>query len=686
MLNDRKTSELLSKSFHGELSADEEVELKKSVSESSDSQSFAKLSRLIQDSVADFANASASGDPSVGPGLSVAAKDRLRSSVREAKRLSAGGTVDVPVPLDLSKSSAAAAPGDHRESVARFTLLRKIGEGGLGTVWLARDEMLKRTVALKEMLPEKAESPKHLLRFQREATITGFLEHPNVVPLYMSGENPVTGKPFYAMRFVGKQTLADKIAEYHARVEVAQAESIDLHRLLGVFLDICQAIAYSHSRGVVHRDLKPENVALDNFGQVIVLDWGIAKLVSDGELAIQSSLNPCTADDCSLTNTMAGEVVGTPLYMAPEQAAGDLDSVDQRTDVYGLGAILFAILTGLAPHEKTGHELQGSQVSELLTAIKDRDAPLPRELNPNVPRDLEAICVRALSRLRYSRHTSAQELAEDVERWMAGQQEKQQMYGTMRMEGRDLRTKLASCIRGFGTNVRFMSTLPPIQGLIDSASGIDKEGETIWRERLVTIFRGLLRSNSDFSAVTYSRVQDGQVSELCRVERPSLELEARSVPRSRLATGPLSEFGQTVMRKMPDDVHVAIHRCETPEDCLAQLKLEAGVPVFDSEEEPFGMVVIEGDFLRLATDQLQAQSRTSDKVLVIDASGHIILEEGGVPLGTCRIAEAIEHWPRVRESLSLHHDYVDSGCHLFATQVELVPRISSFTLALLAKS
>ena len=435
----------------------------------------------------------------------------------------------------------------------------------------------------------------------------------------------------------------------------------------------------------MHRDLKPENVALDNFGQVIVLDWGIAKLLSDGELAIQSSLNPCTADDCSLTNTMAGEVVGTPLYMAPEQAAGDLDSVDQRTDVYGLGAVLFAILTGKAPHEKTGNEVKSGQVSELLAAIKDRDAPLPRELNANVPHDLEDICVRALSRSRFYRQASAQELAEDVERWMAGQQTKQQLYSSMRMEGRDLRAKLSSCIRDFGTNVRFMSTLPPIHGLIDCFHGQDDEGEVVWRERLATIFRGLLRSNSDFTAVSYAQVVDGHFRELVRAERPSIDREARTVPKSRLAQEPLTEFGQVVMRKKPDDVHVAISPCQLPEGaCLASLKLEAGVPVFDRDEEPFGMVSIEGDFDRLASMQLQNRSRVSGTALVIDQRGMVLLQDGDTTANHVHrpASEAMENWPEVIHQLCEQNDFVDPTCQTFATQLSLVPRASHITLVL----
>ena len=293
MSNDRKASEILSKSLHGGLSKDEQKDLDESFA-SVDAKKFAKLSRLIQDSVAEMVQATTDGDPSIESGLSAAAKDRLRESVRRAKQESVAlnGTNAIP-PEDLKIEGTMA--GDTRDTRARFTMLRRIGQGGLGSVWLARDEELKRTVALKEMLFEKADSPNHLQRFQREAMITGLLEHPNVVPLYCFGFDEGSGKPFYAMRFLGKRTLCDAIGEYHAKRKAEQAESIDLHRLLTAFLDVCQAIAYAHSRGVVHRDLKPENVALDSFGQVIVLDWGCLLYTSPSPRDLSTSRMPSSA-------------------------------------------------------------------------------------------------------------------------------------------------------------------------------------------------------------------------------------------------------------------------------------------------------------------------------------------------------------------------------------------------------
>ena len=317
---------------------------------------------------------------------------------------------------DSKQSSRSKQTGDARQLDSRYTLIRKIGEGGLGDVWLGRDENLKRNVAIKEMNRSAIGSEKAWQRFHREAEITGHLEHPNVVSLYQSGTDPQTGEPFYVMRFVGKRTLADAIAEYHERCDIGKCDPLILHRLLSAFLDVCQAIAYAHSRGVIHRDLKPENVALDNYGQVIVLDWGLAKLSEDGDLGAQLS-GETHVPDSVLAKTMVGEAIGTPLFMAPEQAAGDLQAIDHKTDIYGLGAILFGILTGSPPHEKSSAGQQGMlPIEEILKTISQNETPSPRDYVKSVPIELEAICKKAMSKKKYARHESASDLATEVER------------------------------------------------------------------------------------------------------------------------------------------------------------------------------------------------------------------------------------------------------------------------------
>ena len=331
MSDDQKISKLISKSLRSRLSEKEDAEVKKHLEQSETARDFAELSKMIQGSITLGAESELREEESEG--LSSDAMERLKSSVslavEEKVRLSQAGLINVnstgttggslvDSPLrsqDDSIRGDGMQEGDSRHVVSRFRLLRRLGEGGLGNVWLARDERLNRNVAIKEMKASALESPIAWQRFHREAEITGQLEHPNVVPLYHFGEDRQSGEPFYAMRFVGKRTLSDAIVEHHDRVQAGEDGGLGLHRLLSIFLDVCQAIAYAHSRGVIHRDIKPENVALDNFGMVIVLDWGLSKVIEDGELATKmTSANVHT--DTALTRTLEGDVVGTPLYMA----------------------------------------------------------------------------------------------------------------------------------------------------------------------------------------------------------------------------------------------------------------------------------------------------------------------------------------------------------------------------------
>ena len=274
--------------------------------------------------------------------------------------------------LGLSTNEAGQTEFQRRVSEAGYQLLRKIGQGGLGVVWLARDIKLKRIVAIKEILRQSSTNSPEVRRFQREAEITGRLEHPSIVPLYQFGLDEETDQPFYVMRYIGKKTLEQAIDEFHERRSEGEDLCLLMHNLLNAFVSVCQAIAYAHSRNIIHRDLKPENVALDSYGQVIVLDWGLAKLTGEFEI-IESCELGLSGNNSGIEQTQDGQVLGTPMYMAPEQASGRIDEIDERTDVYGLGAVLYAILTGAAPHEKTQESMTStSQVSELLRKICQR--------------------------------------------------------------------------------------------------------------------------------------------------------------------------------------------------------------------------------------------------------------------------------------------------------------------------
>jgi tetratricopeptide (TPR) repeat protein/tRNA A-37 threonylcarbamoyl transferase component Bud32 len=291
----------------------------------------------------------------------------------------------------------------------RYTLSRLHATGGIGRVWLARDLGLGREVALKELRPDRAGAPVASARFLREARVTGQLEHPGIVPVYELATRPDDGTPFYTMRFVRGQTLQEKVANYHRRRAKKKAGPLELRELLTAFVGVCNAIAFAHSKKVIHRDLKPQNIVVGDFGEVMVLDWGLAKVVGvadDNEPAVEPG------DDDPANRTVAGQVLGTPAYMAPEQAEGRVEDLNERTDVYGLGAVLYEILTGRPP-------VAGSETGEILRKVV-REAPQePRSVVPNTPPALEAVCLKALAKRRANRYPSAAALADDVRHWLA---------------------------------------------------------------------------------------------------------------------------------------------------------------------------------------------------------------------------------------------------------------------------
>jgi eukaryotic-like serine/threonine-protein kinase len=302
-------------------------------------------------------------------------------------------------------------PAVQRDSL-RYTLTRLHAEGGLGKIWVAHDTDLNRDVALKEIKATTSLSPESWRRFLKEAQITGQLEHPNIVPVYELARRKEDDQPFYTMRFVRGQTLRDAIADFHRRRAGKPAERLELQRLLlEPFVKVCQAVGYAHSRGVIHRDLKPENVVLGGHGEVVVLDWGLAKVIGQPDEDPQETAGPHVSVSSEAQAVTTQGQIGTPAYMAPEQVDAKHGLVDTRTDVYGLGAILFEILTGHAP-------AAGGTLGEVFSKIRAGNLPKARELEPKTPRPLEAICAKAMVHKRENRYPRAEDVAEDVRRWL----------------------------------------------------------------------------------------------------------------------------------------------------------------------------------------------------------------------------------------------------------------------------
>jgi serine/threonine-protein kinase len=298
---------------------------------------------------------------------------------------------------------------------SRYRLLRLHARGGLGEVHVAQDEELHREVALKRLQPLKARHPQSRQRFLREAEITSRLEHPSIVPIHAVGQD-ADGRPFYAMRFVRGDTLLEAIQRWHAPDSPGRspgARRLDLRQLVGRLVAVCNTVAYAHSRGIVHRDIKPGNILLGDYGETLVVDWGLAKpLAAAGpSLADETDTDPAapgTTEDA----TEPGAVLGTPAYMSPEQAAGQRDLVGPANDVYSLGATLYAVLTGQAP-------FQGSALAGVVDRVKRGDFLPPRQRQPAIPRPLEAICLKALARRLEDRYATALEMAADLEHWLA---------------------------------------------------------------------------------------------------------------------------------------------------------------------------------------------------------------------------------------------------------------------------
>jgi tetratricopeptide (TPR) repeat protein len=309
-------------------------------------------------------------------------------------------------PQGLVLVATTARDPDSRD---RYTLSRLHATGGIGRVWLARDASLGRDVALKELLPERAGNPAVWVRFIKEAQVTGQLEHPGIVPIYEVGRRPEDQAPFYTMRFVRGRTLAGAVAAYHERRDRGKVGPLELRELLTAFVGVCNAVAYAHSRGVLHRDLKPQNVVLGDYGEVIVLDWGLAKVMDSPD----DEAPPLqVAGEGETGATVQGQVLGTPAYMAPEQAEGRLDQLGPASDVYGLGAILYEVLTGRPP-------FGGDDTLTVLQRVIHEPPARPRSLGKGPPPALEAVCLKALAKQPAARYATAKELAAEVQRWLA---------------------------------------------------------------------------------------------------------------------------------------------------------------------------------------------------------------------------------------------------------------------------
>ncbi|MGB0582261.1 MAG: serine/threonine-protein kinase, partial [Limisphaerales bacterium] len=392
------------------------------------------------------------------PESPVALLDKLRKSL-EAPAARSHQSVSRFVLGSLKKTGitteaiAAVVEELEQEKAGPYELDRIIATGGMGAIISAVDQNLRRDVAIKVILNAADAKPELIQRLVTEARITGQLEHPNIVPLHELG---VTGDGivYYTMQLVDGITLNEVLQ----KIREGDADTLSefpLHVLLTAFQKVCDAVAYAHSRGVVHRDLKPDNVMLGEFGEVMVMDWGLAKVLgpSPEEEADSGDSLPGINDDTY--QTLSGRVKGTPRYMAPEQALGHSHEIDERTDIYALGAILYGILTLHPP-------VTGESVDEVLKRAATGAIPSPTAFNTHsssvileasgekvdqeirspmldhcpdrrIPGSLSAVAMKALARQKPNRYESVAELQKEIEAYQHGFATAAESAGALRL-------------------------------------------------------------------------------------------------------------------------------------------------------------------------------------------------------------------------------------------------------------
>ena len=298
-----------------------------------------------------------------------------------------------------------------KEFGERYSVESEIGRGGMGTVLRVRDRKLDRPLAMKLIASRSPAArtieARQLTRFLNEARITSQLDHPGIVPVHEVGVDQ-DGRAYFTMKLVQGMTLAE-VFERRA----AGDPRWSTRRVLGVLQRACEALAFAHGRGVIHRDLKPHNVMVGDFGEVYVMDWGLARQLNEPEerAGTTHAVDEQLAEQTTLTG--AGHVLGTPAYMSPEQARGEIERMGPQSDVYAVGAMLYQLIAGHAPYIRPGERASGSEILARIVAGRP-----PRLVSSTAPRELIAICEKAMSYEREARYASVQELSDELQRFL----------------------------------------------------------------------------------------------------------------------------------------------------------------------------------------------------------------------------------------------------------------------------
>ena len=368
--------------------------------------------------------------PQCGAALVPWSDDRgvtLAAAGSEASTLAKGGPAVEESVEELLRACGSAA--------GRYVERGVIAQGGMGEIALCIDRNTRRQVAMKRMLPATAEDPSRRARFVEEAQVTAQLEHPNIVPVHELDRAP-DGGVYFTMKLVRGRSLADILKALRAAGPLPSGEGArrsshpgeparagegaantpghSLTDLLAIFLKVCDGVAFAHSRGVIHRDLKPANIMVGDFGEVLVMDWGLAKIVGREDICA-ADLVTSSRVESDAGRTIDGSALGTPAYMPPEQADGALDKIDHRSDIYSLGAILYELLTLEKPVEGETPLIAVANAAEGKIVPPEQRAP-----GRAIPRELSAIAMKCLQKLRSRRYQSVGELRKDVSLFLEG--------------------------------------------------------------------------------------------------------------------------------------------------------------------------------------------------------------------------------------------------------------------------
>ncbi|MFM1549606.1 MAG: protein kinase domain-containing protein, partial [Lentisphaeria bacterium] len=297
----------------------------------------------------------------------------------------------------------------------RYIVRDQLARGGMGVIYTVYDQDLRRTTAMKVLPPQILHQEPKISSFIEESRITAQLEHPNIVPIHEIGVIEGSSLPYYTMKLIDGEPLTNVIRMI-AREDPEYVQHYTRHRLLDIFLKVCNAVAYAHSHGVIHRDIKPENIMVGKFGEVLLMDWGLAKYVdADDNTAFEEAEDSSQIIEHNPSRTEDGVIKGSLAYIAPEQVLGDSSAIDKKTDIFLLGGTLYQIFTHLPPYE-------GENTMDVLQRAERCQYEVPSKRNPRaqIPKALERIILHAMAPTKDKRYESCQDLIDDVEAFVAG--------------------------------------------------------------------------------------------------------------------------------------------------------------------------------------------------------------------------------------------------------------------------